>query len=249
MSEILTPHLALPLPHPDHELAEDVLRIRESFMALDQQVADLVARQDSSDTTLDTLPAIRDLQSALQSMDDALVDEASRRTQAISSAIADEAGQRAQAIASAVAALVNASPAMLDTLNELAAALGNDPNFAATLAQQLSAKADRSSTYTRTEVDAARAEDRRYKGVAANYTAAAGERIAANSSSGPFVVQLPPAPAAGDTVWFKSGPAATATPWTVGRNGKSIEGAALDLNITENRAEFSLTYDGATWRI
>jgi hypothetical protein len=40
-----------------------------------------------------------------------------------------------------VAALVASAPGTLDTLNELAAALGDDPNFAATLANALSAKA------------------------------------------------------------------------------------------------------------
>jgi hypothetical protein len=40
-----------------------------------------------------------------------------------------------------VAALVDSSPAALDTLNELAAALGDDPNFATTLATSLGLKA------------------------------------------------------------------------------------------------------------
>lgn len=40
-------------------------------------------------------------------------------------------------IASAVSELVNNSPAALDTLNELAAALGNDANFATTIATQM----------------------------------------------------------------------------------------------------------------
>lgn len=40
-----------------------------------------------------------------------------------------------------VAALVNSSPATLDTLNELATALGDDPNFAATMATALGLKA------------------------------------------------------------------------------------------------------------
>lgn len=44
-------------------------------------------------------------------------------------------------IATAVANLVASSPATLDTLNELAAALGNDANFAATMAASLGAKA------------------------------------------------------------------------------------------------------------
>lgn len=41
-------------------------------------------------------------------------------------------------ISNAVAALVASSPAALDTLNELAAALGNDPAFSATIATALS---------------------------------------------------------------------------------------------------------------
>jgi len=44
-------------------------------------------------------------------------------------------------VKTALAALVNAAPGTLDTLNELAAALGNDPDFAATMAAQLGLKA------------------------------------------------------------------------------------------------------------
>ena len=40
-------------------------------------------------------------------------------------------------IREAIAALVDSSPETLDTLNELAAALGDDPNFAATIAGQI----------------------------------------------------------------------------------------------------------------
>ena len=46
-----------------------------------------------------------------------------------------------QAIAASIAALVNSSPAALDTLNELATALNNDPNFATTINNALSSKA------------------------------------------------------------------------------------------------------------
>lgn len=45
-------------------------------------------------------------------------------------------------IAAAIAALVSASPATLDTLAELANALGNDPNFATTMLNALAGKAD-----------------------------------------------------------------------------------------------------------
>ncbi|QZA82813.1 hypothetical protein [Deefgea piscis] len=44
-------------------------------------------------------------------------------------------------VAAAIAALVASSPAALDTLNELAAALGNDPNFATTMTNALAQKA------------------------------------------------------------------------------------------------------------
>jgi phage-related tail fiber protein len=44
-------------------------------------------------------------------------------------------------VQAALAALVNASPAALDTLNELALALGNDPNFSATVIAALGLKA------------------------------------------------------------------------------------------------------------
>lgn len=45
------------------------------------------------------------------------------------------------AIQQAITNLVASSPAALDTLNELAAALGNDPNFATTVTNAISAKA------------------------------------------------------------------------------------------------------------
>lgn len=53
------------------------------------------------------------------------------------------------AAAQRVAALVNSSPAALDTLNELAAALANDPNFAATMTTALANKERRFDPGTR----------------------------------------------------------------------------------------------------
>lgn len=49
--------------------------------------------------------------------------------------------------------LIGAAPEALNQLNEFAAALGNDPNFAATMLAKLDAKADKSSTYTITQAD------------------------------------------------------------------------------------------------
>ncbi|MCM8191927.1 phage tail protein [Enterobacter hormaechei] len=51
-------------------------------------------------------------------------------------------------VKSAIAALVASSPAALDTLNELAAALGNDPNFATTMTNALAGKQPLDATLT-----------------------------------------------------------------------------------------------------
>jgi len=51
-------------------------------------------------------------------------------------------------VQAAIAALVNSSPGTLDTLNELAAALGNDPNFATTMATALAGKQPLDATLT-----------------------------------------------------------------------------------------------------
>ncbi len=51
-------------------------------------------------------------------------------------------------VRAAIAGLVNSSPAALDTLNELAAALGNDPSFATTVTNALAGKQPLNSTLT-----------------------------------------------------------------------------------------------------
>lgn len=56
-------------------------------------------------------------------------------------------------LAAAVADLVDSAPETLDTLKELADALGNDPNFATTISNQLGKKADKSQVYTIIDVD------------------------------------------------------------------------------------------------
>lgn len=50
--------------------------------------------------------------------------------------------------------LISGAPGALDTLNELAAAMGDDPNFAATVTNQLALKADSSNVYSKAEADA-----------------------------------------------------------------------------------------------
>jgi phage-related tail fiber protein len=54
-------------------------------------------------------------------------------------------GETSKAISEAVAALVNSAPGTLDQLNELAAAINNDPNFAVTMLNELAKKANLAS--------------------------------------------------------------------------------------------------------
>ena len=56
-----------------------------------------------------------------------------------------ENAQSGKAVAEAIAKLVNGSPEALDTLHELAEALGNDENFSATVMGQIGKKADKTS--------------------------------------------------------------------------------------------------------
>jgi hypothetical protein len=64
----------------------------------------------------------------------------------------------ADAIAVAIAALVDSAPGLLDTLNELAAALGDDPNFATTMSTALGlrVRVDASQSFNGTQQTQAR---------------------------------------------------------------------------------------------
>ncbi len=43
MPDDTTPHLGLPLPHPDHLLSEDVLRLRTALSGVDAQMTQVDA--------------------------------------------------------------------------------------------------------------------------------------------------------------------------------------------------------------
>jgi len=83
----------------------------------------------------------------------------SAKTAAINTAAADATAKADAAESSAnlytdqsVADLIDSSPATLDTLNELAAALGDDPNFATTVSAQIGTKADAVHGHTISQV-------------------------------------------------------------------------------------------------
>lgn len=58
-------------------------------------------------------------------------------------------------VMAAIAAMVNGSPEALDTLKELATALGNDPNFATTIMNLIATKLDKTGTAVKATADAA----------------------------------------------------------------------------------------------
>ena len=60
--------------------------------------------------------------------------------------------QTASQVQSAISALVDSAPETLNTLNELASALGDDPNFATTVSNQIGNKADKNHTHTASQV-------------------------------------------------------------------------------------------------
>lgn len=61
-----TPHLLLPLPHPDNELHEDVFRLRDAFTALDGALHALRGLVASDDVNLDTVQEIVTVLTAAQ---------------------------------------------------------------------------------------------------------------------------------------------------------------------------------------
>lgn len=109
------------LPHPDNLLNVDVLRIVAAFEAID---IDIVAFLNQAQTlagvkTFSSSPVVPNVTAGDNS------------TKAANTAF----------VQSAIAALVATSPAALDTLNELSAALGNDANFATTITNAIALKA------------------------------------------------------------------------------------------------------------
>ena len=50
--------------------------------------------------------------------------------------------------------LVNGAPALLNTLSEISASIANDPNYTTTTNSALNLKAEKNTTYTKTESDA-----------------------------------------------------------------------------------------------
>ncbi len=173
-------------------IATDVKALR----AADGNLASLSTTAKTS-----LVAAINELKSAIDGIDTSSVinDTATSLTTTYSSTkIASE-------ITAAVAAVVDASPGALDTLNELAAALGDDPNFAATISTALSERVGISAqsftgpqqAQARSNIGAAAAADlttlqTTVSTLSTNTTNALAKRVAVDSSqvfTGPEQVQ------------------------------------------------------------
>ena len=105
--------------------------VQNDIETLDRKIDDEAQKREQGDAAT--------LRAANEHTDAAVAEEASAR----------ESGDRATLqsakdyVDKAIAELVDGSPAALDTLKELSAALGNDPNFATTVATQIGQKVDK----------------------------------------------------------------------------------------------------------
>ena len=84
----------------------------------------------------------------------------------------------------------------------------------------------------------------------AAYTAVAGDRIVANTTAAAFTITLPATPAAYTEIVF----ADHYNQWaarnlTIARNGQNIEGLAENLICNVEGVQFTMRYEGTTWRI
>jgi hypothetical protein len=79
------------------------------------------------------------------------------------------------------------------------------------------------------------------------YTAAAGEGIFANTTSGAWTLTLPASPSIGDEVSVVDYAGTFDTNnLTIGRNSQNIQGSAADLTVATERAGFTLAFTDST---
>ena len=83
----------------------------------------------------------------------------------------------------------------------------------------------------------------------ANYTASAGEGIIADTSAGPFNLNLPATPASGDVVVIADGADWATNNLTVGRNGNTIEGNSSNLTLNVGGASVTFIYASNNWQV
>ena len=155
-----------------------------------------------------------------------------------------------------IALTVDAAPDALNTLNELAASLADDADFAGTMTTALAGKAPLSHSHAVSDVtglqDAldAKKSEAVYE-ISADNTLLANSRYFVNTTA-PRTLTLPSSPAVGAEIWIvdQSSQAATNN-ITVNNGGSLINGVSDTLVIDVDGAVATLIYTGSTlgWRI
>ncbi|WP_221989978.1 hypothetical protein [Rhizobium laguerreae] len=148
-----TPNRAYQEPFLGNELSVDVGRIISALRAIDTDVAaafaQIVAKAGLASPSFTGVPTTP------------------------TAAPGTDTGQIASTafVRAAIVELIDSSPGALDTLNELAAALGDDPNFAATMAALIGTKADASALDLKEPKSVYAAKSSGYTAVAADNNA------------------------------------------------------------------------------
>jgi len=82
------------------------------------------------------------------------------------------------------------------------------------------------------------------------YTAVSGDRVSANTTAAVFTITLPASPANFTEIVFADHYNQWATRnLTIARNGQNIEGLAEDLVCNVAGKQFTMRYEGTTWRV
>lgn len=122
----VTPNRSYKEPHEDNDLEDDIGRLVDTFRAIDTDVATLIAsltgKAPLASPTLTGVPT------------------------APTAALGTDTGQLATTafVAAAITALIGGAPGALDTLNEIAAAIGDDDDIAGTLTAAIAARLEKS---------------------------------------------------------------------------------------------------------
>ena len=244
-----TATLELPLPHPQNELDDDVVRLRTAFGLIDARFAAIAALLEADDLTLDTILEIANAIKANRAdITEIIADKVSMA--AFTAALlgkADAAGTAAALILKADAAAVTAALAEKSAVGHghaiadvvgLVAALAAKADATATTAA-LGTKADAAATATSLAAKLTALSTRK----AASFAAAAGNHYRVDNSIAGITATLPAAPADDDRISFTmTGGAQT---WIVARNGNKIMGLTEDMTVDLFKGGFSLRYDGA----
>lgn len=121
----------------DTKLTQEISDRTQAIISLDSTLRNEISQRKNADVTLDSM--IRQEISNRQTADTELSD----RIDVLESAGFQNAEQIEATVDSKIEELVGAAPETLDTLKEIGDALNNDPDFAATITNELSKKADK----------------------------------------------------------------------------------------------------------